>query len=243
MPNDTNLNNSIVFEHVQKYYDLPGHPALKDVSFAVAQGEFVCFIGPSGSGKSTILKIIAGLEHESAGLVQRPDNIGMVFQSGALFPWLTVFDNVALGLRVTHTPQHVLRETCMKYITMMGLTDFVAKYPHELSGGQRQRVGIARALAIDPAVLLLDEPFSALDIQTSEELHKDIINTWRQTKKTIVMVSHSIEEALTLADRIILMRDASITQIFEVTLKRPRREQGVAFHHEVTRIRKAFFSS
>jgi len=243
MPNDTNLNNPIVFEHVEKYYDAPEHPVLKDVSFAIAQGEFVCFIGPSGAGKSTILKIMAGLEHESAGLVKRPDNIGMVFQSGALFPWLTVFDNVALGLRVANTLQHTLREVCLKYIAMMGLTDFVAKYPHELSGGQRQRVGIARALAIDPAVLLLDEPFSALDIQTSEELHKDIINTWRQTKKTIVMVSHSIEEALTLADRIILMHNASITQTFEVTLKRPRREQGVAFHREVMRIRKAFFQN
>jgi len=165
----------------------------------------------------------------------------MVFQSGALFPWLNVFENVALGLRAKNVDDKKVEIICDKYIEMAGLAGFEEKFPHELSGGQKQRVGLARALAVEPKVLLLDEPFSALDTGTTEELHKDLIKIWQQTKKTIVMVSHSIEEAVTLADRIMLMKAGVVEKTFSITLPRPRREQESDFMHDVQTIRKKFF--
>ncbi len=235
-------SNPIVFERVFKFFgDKNETPALDDVSFSVKAGEFVCFVGPSGSGKTTVLKIIAGLEKESSGKVIRPQSVGMVFQSGALFPWLTVFDNVALVLRIKGIAEERVKRESLHYITMAGLRDFTDKYPRELSGGQRQRVGIARAFAVDPTVLLLDEPFSALDIRTTIDLNRDLLKIWRETKKTIVMVSHSVEEAIALADRVILMKDFRIIKIFEISLSRPRREDKSGFNQEVTRIQEEFF--
>ena len=239
--NLTNTNAVITFSSVGKYFKTKENVGLSDVSFSVASGEFVCLVGLSGSGKSTILRIIAGLEKESSGTVVVPENSSMVFQNGALLPWLSVFDNVALGLRALHTNEHVVTTEVAKYITMMGLDDFIHKYPRELSGGQRQRVGIARALAVNPNVLLLDEPFSALDIKTTEELHKDLIKIWQDTKKTIVMVSHSIEESVTLAERVILIKNHTLSKIFPITVARPRREQEASFMHQVEEIRKEFF--
>ena len=239
MPNDINSNNIIIFDRVGRTFDK--EVALRGASFSVASGEFVCLIGPSGAGKSTILKIIAGFEKESSGKVIRPENVAVVFQGGALFPWLTVFDNVALGIRTMHVPESTAYKETNRYIEMMGLANFVSKYPRELSGGQRQRVGLARALAVNPSVLLLDEPFSELDIKTTEELHKDLIRMWKETQKTIVMVSHSIEEAVTLADRIILVKDFTVAHTFDITLPRPRREQESGFEHEVMQIRREFF--
>ena len=165
----------------------------------------------------------------------------MVFQSGALFPWLSVYDNVAFGLIAKGLPQYKIKEETGKYIAMTGLTQFEHKYPRDLSGGQRQRVGIARALAVNPDVLLLDEPFSALDTATTEDLHKDLLKIWQQTKKTIVMVSHSIEEAVTLADRIMLMKAGKVFETFDITLPRPRREQEALFIHDVHRVRNKIF--
>ncbi len=231
----------IKFDKVSKTYSNNPKPSLVDVSFNILDGEFFCLVGPSGCGKSTILKIIAGLEEQSSGTVEKPADVAMVFQSGALFPWLNVYENVALGLKVINTHPKKVQEQSFKYIEMVGLQDLVEKYPHELSGGQRQRVGLARALAVDPKVLLLDEPFSALDAVTTEELHKDLYKIWKATKKTIVMISHSIEEAVTLADRIMLMKAGQLEQIFNLTLPYPRREQESAFMHEVQNIRKTFF--
>ncbi len=235
-------NPVIQFKDVSKIFMPEGDVALRDATFDIREGEFVCLIGPSGGGKSTALELIAGLEKESEGRVVRPANIGMVFQAGALLPWLSIQENVAFGLRAQKklSEQRILEE-CSKYITMMGLSGFEEKYPHELSGGQRQRVGIARALAIDPAILLLDEPFSALDPKTTEELHQDIIKIWQDTKKTIVMVSHLIEEAVTLADRILLIKNHTIEKTFTIDLPRPRRENEGAFATEVTKVRKEFF--
>lgn len=238
----------IKFENVSKKFD-EKEMALRDASFAVAPGEFVCIIGPSGGGKSTILKIIAGLEPSTSGIVTKPKNISMVFQNGALLPWLTAQENVALGLRGkmmgAHRPvsisEEMIHDVCKKYLAMMGLAEFAAKYPRELSGGQRQRVGIARALAVRPAVLLLDEPFSALDPKSTEELHKDLIKIWADTKTTIVMVSHLIEEAVTLAEKIILMKNFTIDRTFTISLPRPRRENETGFAHEVSEIRREFF--
>jgi NitT/TauT family transport system ATP-binding protein len=242
MQNDSSLNNDIInFAGVSKVYEPGKETALKNVTFSVGKGEFVCIIGPSGGGKSTILKIIAGLEKESAGTVIKPGNISMVFQSGALLPWLNVFENVALGLRARSLAEHSIRAECGKYIDMTGLTGIENKYPRDLSGGQRQRVGIARALAVDPTVLLLDEPFSSLDPKTTEELHKDVIKIWKETKKTIVMVSHLIEEAVSLADRVLLVKNFTIEKTFPITLARPRRENETEFAHEVLEIRREFF--
>jgi NitT/TauT family transport system ATP-binding protein len=232
----------IKFDNVSKKFEPGNEIALKSASFEISEGEFICIIGPSGGGKSTILKIIAGLEDETGGTVVKPENIAMVFQAGALLPWLTAKENVALGLRSNlQSPISNLNAVCDRYIAMMGLRGLEAKYPRDLSGGQRQRVGIARALAVDPTVLLLDEPFSALDPKTTEELHQDLIRIWRETKKTIVMVSHSIEEAVSLADRILLIKNFTVEHTFGITLPRPRRENEAAFAHEVLQVRREFF--
>ncbi len=232
---------AIQFDRVGKVYSGNPEPALSSVSFEVRSGEFFCIVGPSGCGKSTVLNIIAGLDRATSGTVVAPKNVAMVFQTGALFPWLTVYENVAIGLKVIKTSEKKVAEECLKYIAMAGLADLAGKYPHELSGGQRQRVGLARALAVNPQVLLLDEPFSALDTATTEELHKDLYKIWQQTKKTVVMVSHSIEEAVSLADRIMLMKAGRIEQIFNIALSYPRREQEAAFIRHVQEIRSMFF--
>jgi len=236
------MDNPIIsFTKVSKTYPGNPEPSLREISFSVNQGEFFCIVGPSGCGKSTVLKIIANLESVSGGEVKKPDEVSMVFQSGALLPWLNVFDNVAFGLKAQNASGRKISEECNKYINLTGLTGLENKYPHELSGGQRQRVGLARALAVAPEVLLLDEPFSALDTVTTEELHKDLYKIWQATKKTIVMVSHSIEEAVNLADRIMLMKAGAVQTIFPITLPYPRREQEAAFMHDVQKIRKEFF--
>lgn len=241
MQNDTNSNNIIVFEKVSKIYEPDKEVALRDASFSVAKGTFMCIIGPSGEGKSTILELIAGLERQSSGTITKPEHISMVFQAGALLPWLTVSDNVALGLRARKEAERTITTMVEKYVGMVGLKGMEGKYPRELSGGQRQRVGIARALAVDPEVLLLDEPFSALDPKTTEELHKDVIRIWTETKKTIVMVSHLIEEAVSLADSVLLVKEHTVAETFSINLPRPRRENEETFAHEVMRVRRAFF--
>jgi NitT/TauT family transport system ATP-binding protein len=234
-------NSIITFTHIFKAYQTGQVLALDDLSISIREGEFFVIVGPSGCGKSTVLKIIAGLEKETGGVLEKPDDISMVFQSGALFPWLSVLDNVALPLRVKNIPEKQVREISLHFINMAGLKDFAEKYPRDLSGGQRQRVGIARALAVSPKVLLLDEPFSALDTVTTEDLHKDLLKIWEQTKQTIVMVSHSIEEAVTLADRIMLMKSGKLEEIFNIPLSRPRREQQDLFIRHVHAVRRKFF--
>lgn len=235
------MDTVIEFAHVGKRYAGEKLPALRNVNFVVDEGEFVCLVGPSGGGKTTILKIIAGLEQESSGRVKKPRSVSMAFQLGALFPWLSTFENVALGLRQKDgMTESIIARLADQQLEMLGMLQFRDKYPSELSGGQRQRVGIARALAVDPAVLLLDEPFSALDPKTTAELHDDVIKIWKRTHKTIVMVSHLIEEAVSLADRVILLREGTVDSIYQIELPYPRREND-GFHHEVNRIRREFF--
>ena len=232
----------IEFNAVGKTYPLDKVPAVHDASFSIASGEFICLIGASGGGKTTILKLIAGLEEPTVGTITKPKEVAMSFQLGALFPWLTVFENVALGLRAKRTPEEAITRIVDHQLRTVNMFDFRSKYPAELSGGQRQRIGIARALAVDPEVLLLDEPFSALDVMTTAELHDDLVRIWRETKKTIVMVSHLVEEAVSLADRVILIRDHTVSEIFKIDLEYPRREQEAGFAHDVQKIRKAFFA-
>ena len=237
----TEKNNIIRFEKVSKIYEPGNEIALRDATFEIANGEFFCVIGPSGGGKSTILELIAGLKDPSSGTVIKPENVSMVFQAGALLPWLTVFQNVAMGLEAKGLSQSEIHATSMRYIEMMGLKSFEEKYPRDLSGGQRQRVGIARALAVKPTILLLDEPFSALDPKTTEELHQDVIKIWKDTGTTIVMISHLIEEAVALADRILLIKNHTVDHIFNIDLPRPRRENEATFAHEVLQVRREFF--
>ena len=230
----------ISFAGVEKRYENEPRSAVHDVSFAIQSGEFVCLIGASGCGKTTILKMIAGLEPASSGQLHKPERVSMAFQSGALFPWLTVFDNAALGLRQQGLSEAEIYRRVKKELRAMQMQDYSGKYPRDLSGGQRQRVGIARALAVDPAVLLLDEPFSALDPKTTAELHDDLIEVWKERKMTVVMVSHLIEEAVSLAGRIMLVKEGTIDQIFVIAFPYPRRESEL-FHREVMKIRREFF--
>jgi NitT/TauT family transport system ATP-binding protein len=235
------MNPIIEFKEVSKLYPLEKIPAIHDVSFSIAEGEFVCLIGASGGGKTTVLKLIAGLEEPTEGSIKKPAQVSMSFQLGALFPWLSVFENTALGLRAKKVPDEAVVRIVERELRMVNMFAFKDKFPADLSGGQRQRVGIARALAVDPAVLLLDEPFSALDVVTTAELHDDLVRIWRETKKTIVMVSHLVEEAVSMGDRVILMKNGTAEQIFKIDLAYPRREQEAAFAHDVQKIRREFF--
>ncbi len=235
------MKDIISFEKVGLMYDNEVSPAVRNMTFSIAEGQFVALIGPSGCGKTTILKIIAGLEKQTEGTVIKPEQVSMAFQFAALFPWLTVFENVALGLRERDMSENEVSSKVEKELNLMQMHAFKDKYPSELSGGQRQRVGIARALAVDPQVLLLDEPFSALDPQTTAELHDDVLKLWHEKRITIVLVSHQIEEAVSLADRIVLMKQGKLEKIFSIGLPYPRREQEAGFMHEVQEVRKEFF--
>jgi len=209
-------------------------PVLNDVSFTVADLEFVAIVGPSGCGKSTLLRIVDGLISPDGGTIlingQPVDGPGhgrgMVFQSFDLFPWRTALGNVEFGLEMMGIARGEARERARRWIERVGLTGFEQSYPHQLSGGMQQRVGIARALAIEPEVLLMDEPFGALDVQTRDLLQDELLSIWQRSRKTVVFVTHSIEEAIYLADRIVLFtpRPARVERILDVTFPRPRIE-------------------
>ena len=232
--------NDIIFKNVYKEYPTSEQPVLSDVSLTLTEGSFSVLVGESGSGKSTILKIIAGLLTETSGSVESTSSISMAFQSGALFPWLTVYENVALPLRSQKDTETSIKKKSLEALIEMGLTEYRDKLPKELSGGQRQRVGIARALATDSQTILLDEPFSALDIKTTKELHSDLIALWQKTGKTIVMVSHSIEEAVALAQHIYLMDEGKLVKTFDIDMAYPRDESSTDLLLKVQEIRKVF---
>jgi ABC-type nitrate/sulfonate/bicarbonate transport system ATPase subunit len=204
--------------------------ALKPIDVAVGVGEFLALVGPSGCGKSTLLNIVAGFETPTTGRVTLDGKTitgpgserGVVFQQGALFTWMTVRDNVAFGPRALGKTAAEARDIAAKYIELVGLTGFAARYPYELSGGMQQRVGIARALANEPEVLLMDEPFAALDQQTRELLQEEIRTIWRRTGKTVLWITHSIEEALFLATQVVVMtaRPGRIKAAFECGFSR-----------------------
>lgn len=237
------MSKIIELKGAGKTYPGVSHPSLVDIDLLAVTGEFIVLVGPSGCGKSTLAKLVTGLEEATAGTVDRPDRVSMVFQSGALFPWLSVTQNVAIALESAGESGSHIKRRCRKYLEMVGLTQFAGKYPRELSGGQRQRVGLARALAVEPEVLVLDEPFAALDIKTTAYLHDDLLRIWEETNQTILMVSHSIEEAVTLADRIILMNGGRIARSYNVAdMERPRREQAETFIHQVQTIRRDFLA-
>lgn len=211
--------------------------ALRDVNLDVKPDEFISFIGPSGCGKTTCLRLIDGLSRPDSGVIAidgrpvegpGPDR-GFVFQTFGLFPWRTVLANVEFGLEVRGEGADRRKEQALKYIDMVGLSKFKSHYPHELSGGMQQRVGLARALAIEPEILLMDEPFGSVDAQTREILQEELQRIWHRTAKTIVFVTHSIDEAIFLSDRIALFSagPGTIHEILEVALPRPRWEYNV----------------
>ncbi len=213
--------------------------AIKDFNLEVKRGEFVCLVGPSGCGKTTLLRIIAGLGMPTSGqmlLENEPikgagSDRGMVFQEFALFPWRTVRRNIEFGLELKEVSKEKRREISQKYIDLVGLEGFEDSHPYELSGGMKQRVGIARALANEPSILLMDEPFGALDAQTRNQMQKELLRIWEETGKTIVFVTHSVDEAVFLSDRIIVMspRPGTVTDKFEIEIKRPRDRASMDF--------------
>ncbi len=206
--------------------------ALEDANLEIKDGEFVCLIGPSGCGKTTLLRTVAGLDTPDSGRVTLdgdpitvPDpRRGMVFQEYSLFPWRTVMENITFGMELQCIPKKEIAKTAEEYLKMVGLEQFRDSYPYELSGGMRQRVAIVRALANDPSVLLMDEPFGALDAQTRNVLQQELLQIWSEKKITILFVTHSVDEAVYLADRIVVMsaRPGKIKEIVNVSLQRPR---------------------
>jgi NitT/TauT family transport system ATP-binding protein len=204
--------------------------ALDRLSLTVADGEIVALIGPSGCGKTTALRIAMGLETATSGAVTVDGVVvkgcgydrGIVFQHAELLPWLTALQNVEFGLEMKGMRGKELHETAMRYLTLVGLQDSVKRRPYQLSGGMQQRVGIARALAIDPKVLLMDEPFGALDAQTRESLQSELLEIHARTKKTILFVTHDLDEAVLLADRVVVMQHGRLQEIVTVPIARPR---------------------
>src|SRR5712692_3435680 len=204
--------------------------AIDGVSVEIAPGEFFMIVGPSGCGKTTLLRILAGLDSITSGTIeietpnsQRPVN-SMIFQGDSIFPWMTVWDNAAYGLKMRRAPAATIKDVVGHYLARTGLTPFAKYYPHQLSGGMRQRVSIARAFANDPEILLMDEPFSALDAQNKLLLQEELLRIWEEHKKTVVFITHSVDEAVFLGDRIMVMtaQPGKVKAFVEVPLPRPR---------------------
>src|SRR6516225_697411 len=221
--------------HISKVHvSAKGEPllALHDVSFHVENHEFFSIVGPSGFGKTTLLNILAGFEQPTRGearidaeLITAPGwERAVVFQEYALFPWYTVSQNIRYGMQRKRVPEAEQRKLLQHYIGLVGLKGFESRYPHELSGGMRQRVSIARALAVNPAILLMDEPFAALDVQTREYMQDELLRIWERERKTVIFVTHSIDEAIKLSDRIAIMapRPGRVEEIKVVEFERPR---------------------
>ncbi|WP_036745686.1 ABC transporter ATP-binding protein [Paenibacillus sp. UNC451MF] len=225
--------------------------ALQNTDLTIGQNEFVCVVGPSGCGKTTLLNIIAGLEEATSGSV-KVDGVevkgpgkerGVVFQQYALFPWKTVLKNVEFGLKLRGLSKQERRETAEKYLEIVGLKDFAHAYPKELSGGMKQRVAIARAYAVQPEVLLMDEPFGALDAQTRAQLQEELLKTWQTEKKTCFFITHDVEEAVILAQKVIIMsaRPGRIKEIIDVDIPYPR-DQATKLDERFVQIKNEIWS-
>jgi ABC-type nitrate/sulfonate/bicarbonate transport system ATPase subunit len=249
----------VEIEDVAKSFRLPGSTrdlqVLAPIALQVASGTFLAIIGPSGCGKSTLLKILAGFERPTSGkaviggnpVVGPTPTVGMVFQEYALLPWKTVYENMELGLIYRGMPKEQREPMVARYVERVGLQGFEKHYPHELSGGMKQRCALARTFVCDPAVLLMDEPFGALDAQTRELLQEQLLEIWGESqreRKTVLFVTHSIDEALVLSDKIVVMsaRPGKILSAYENPLPRPR-SAHVRSNPEFSRIREHLWSS
>ena len=235
-PETTQITDVLKLEikNITKQFDHNGYNlvSLDGVSFSVNSGDFVCLVGPSGCGKSTLLSIISGLQESSSGeifldghqiLYPGPERI-LVFQEGALFPWLTVIENIEFGLKMAGIPKKERRDISKRYLDMMNLSKFEDSYPFQLSTGMKQRIAIARGLAMDPDILLMDEPFAALDSQTRDILLVELQKIWEKTKKTIIFVTHNIAEATVLGNRVLVLsnRPSKIKKGITIDYQRPR---------------------
>lgn len=230
-------NIKLKIENVKKIYNSRNGEmvALNGVNLDIAENEFICVVGPSGCGKSTLLNIIAGLLEPSSGAVYcdgkkvegTGTERGVVFQQYALFPWMTVKKNVMFGLNLQGIKGKEAEDRAMKYIKMVQLEDFLNHYPKELSGGMKQRVAIARAYAVNPSVLLMDEPFGALDAQTRTQLQSELLETWEKEQKTCFFITHDVDEAIILAQKVIIMsaRPGRIKEIVDINIPYPRTQE------------------
>lgn len=239
---------AVEISNVSKFFSMDGSriQVLDNVSFQVMENEFVCLVGPSGAGKSTLLKIIAGFIKPDKGIVRFGDTetaeerfpISMVFQNFALFPWLTVFKNVEFGLKMTEVDEKKRKKIALEKIALMGLTGFEHYYPDEISDGMKQRVGFARALAVSPKILLMDEPFSALDAFTAKKLREDLLKVWSENRMTVLMVTHLVDEAVLLSNRIIIFspRPSKVEKIIDNKLERPRNQRADYFFDMVNAV-------
>jgi len=248
----TTLPGKVVVEGVTKWFRTPRTTvqALNEISLTVGEGEFVCLVGPSGCGKSTLLDIIAGLTKADAGRVVVDDHVVdgpgrhrlVMFQEPALFPWLNVFQNVMFGLKLKPGLTHEQRrQIAHDHLKLVGLEKFVDANVHELSGGMKQRAALARSLAPDPQILLMDEPMAALDALTREQLYADIQRIWESRRKTIILVTHNVREAVCLGDRVVLMSGSPghVREEFEIALPRPRDINSVELAQYAQRITAA----
>lgn len=227
----------VKIENVRKVYDTRNGEmiALNGVDLDIKENEFICVVGPSGCGKSTLLNIIAGLLEPTSGRVLcdgkevkgTGTERGVVFQQYALFPWMTVKKNVMFGLKLKGIKGQEAEDIAMKYIKMVQLEDFVDHYPKELSGGMKQRVAIARAYAVNPSILLMDEPFGALDAQTRTQLQQELLETWEKERKTCFFITHDVDEAIILAQKVIIMsaRPGRIKEIVDIDIPYPRTQE------------------
>lgn len=234
--------SQIIVNNVQKVFKTPGKDvvALKDIQLEIQAGEFVCLLGPSGCGKSTLLNAVAGFALPSSGEITvegkkitgpGPDR-GMVFQEYALFPWMTIAQNIAFGLEVQKKSRGEIEQTVNQLLDLLHLKDFRDRFPKDLSGGMRQRVAIARVLALDSPIMLMDEPFGALDALTRRNLQDELLRIWEELGKTILFVTHSIEESIYLADRIVVMtyRPGTVKRDQVVDMPRPRDPSSAGFN-------------
>jgi NitT/TauT family transport system ATP-binding protein len=222
--------NKIAIRGLSKSYQLGRDrmKALETFDLDIPDGQFVCILGPSGCGKTTLLRMLAGLEAPSEGeiIVRRSAQdhplTSMIFQEHSVFPWMRVRDNVAFGLSVRRISRHAQQAAVQHFLDLCGLTKFADAYPHQLSGGMKQRVSVARAFANDPEILLMDEPFAALDEQTKIVLQQELLRLWSETRKTVMFITHSIDEALVLADRVIVMSGRPGRPIADIAVDFPR---------------------
>lgn len=229
----------LTLEHVGKRFFNDNRETLADVNLTIKEGEFICIVGPSGCGKSTLLNLVAGLEKPSQGRIllngKELDGPGsdraVMFQEAALYPWLNVVENVMFGMELSGIPKEQRRERAEYYLNMVRLREFMSYPVFQLSGGMKQRTALARSLALDSRLLLMDEPFSALDKQTINILRRELEQIWLQTGKTILYVTHSVEEAVFFADRVVILSEhpGRIKQIYSIKLERPRRIENPEF--------------
>lgn len=233
----------IKVENVTRHFeeDDKRTPVLRDIDLTIYEHEFLMLLGPSGSGKSTLLRLLSGLAEPDGGVIKKANiNTSFVFQDFSLFPWLTIAQNIGFGLQMNGASESIRHRVVHGLIEEMGLGGFEHAFPRELSGGMKQRVGIARALAVNPKIIFFDEPFSALDTFTANKLRLEVLKIWQERKITVVMVTHSVEEALFMSDRIAILtqRPAVIEKVVENPFPRPRNVHSREFVEMVDKISK-----